>query len=253
MRSAIILVCAIIAVQLAGQSAGWAYELKPISRVFAPSGSRATQAFEIANDGAERIALTISFSTLERDESYAETNRDAGDEFLAYPAQMILAPGGRQTVRVTWLGAPDPARELVYRIIVAQVPIEQLGGEPLADAPQGRVRVMLSYRGTLFIRPAKAAPDIAPQGAAPVIEAGGKRALAIVLANAGTAVGLVKSCAISIAPATGGAAFALSPNEVAALHNTRVLGGSRRRYVVPWQVGLPVGPMKATGRCVVEP
>ena len=103
MRSAIILVCAIIAVQLAGQSAGWAYELKPISRVFAPSGSRATQAFEIANDGAERIALTISFSTLERDESYAETNRDAGDEFLAYPAQMILAPGGRQTVRVTWL------------------------------------------------------------------------------------------------------------------------------------------------------
>jgi fimbrial chaperone protein len=252
-RTTLVLLCAVLGVQLAGQSASWAYQLNPISRVFAPSGSKANQSFEITNDSAERVALTVSFATLERDESYAETNRDAGDEFLAYPAQMILQPGRRQTLRVTWLGAPDPARELVYRIIISQVPIERLGGAQLADAPQGQVRVMLSYRGTLFIRPAKAAPDIAPLAAAPVIEAGGHRSLAITLANTGTAVGLVKSCTVSIAPAAGGAAIALTPADLAVLRNTRVLGGGRRRYIVPWPAGLPIEPMKATGRCAVEP
>jgi fimbrial chaperone protein len=252
MRFALVLLCAVL-VQLVGQPASWAYQLVPISRVFAPTGSKATQSFEIMNDSTERIALTVSFATLERDESYAETNRDAGDEFLAYPAQMILAPGGRQTLRVTWLGAPDPTRELVYRIIVTQVPIEQLGGAHVADAPKGQVRMMLSYRGTLFIRPPKAAPDIAPQAVAPAIDAAGRRSLAITLANAGTAVGLVKSCTVSAVPADGGAAIALSPTELAALRNTRVLGGGRRRYVVPWPDGVPVRPMKAAGRCVVEP
>ncbi|MBA3463591.1 MAG: molecular chaperone [Deltaproteobacteria bacterium] len=161
-----LLIAASLLVQLIGERTSDAYRLEPISRVFAPTGSKATQSFEINNDGNERIALVVSVQTLERDDSYVETNRDAEDEFLIYPPQMVLSPGKRQTLRVTWLGDTNLAREKAYRIVVQQVPIEQL--DPTAKnttTPDGRVRVLLNYRGTLFIRPLRAAPKISIEAA----------------------------------------------------------------------------------------
>jgi len=32
-----------------------------------------------------------------------------------------------------------------------------------------------------------------------------------------------------------------------------VLGGGKRRYVIPWPTGLTPGAVKATGQCTVEP
>jgi fimbrial chaperone protein len=247
-----VLLLSVFVIQLVGGPASAAYQLEPISRVFSPSGAKATQSFELVNSGAERVALMISFATLERDELYVEANRDAEDEFLAYPSQMILPPGARQTVRVTWLGTPNPARELTYRIIVTQVPIEQLDRSArAADAPTGKMRITVSYRGTLFIRPPNAAPHVVLADAVPATAADGSRALAITLSNTGTAVGLVKKCAIRLSAA--GAAISLPPAALTALHNTRVLGGSRRRYVVPWPTDLAPGPVTATGQCSVAP
>jgi fimbrial chaperone protein len=251
MKSTVLLVTAFVVVQLVGEPASAAYQLEPISRVFSPSGSKATQSFEVVNGGTERVALMISFATLERDELYVETNRDAEDEFLAYPAQMIVAPGGRQTVRVTWLGTPNPARELTYRIIVTQVPLERLDQSAVAEEPaKGQMRITVSYRGTLFIRPPKAAPRIGVAAAEPATAADGSRALAIVLDNSGTAVGLVKHCTVRLARA-GGPPVTLPPAALVAVQNTRILGGGRRRYVVPWPADMKPGPVTATGQCAV--
>lgn len=242
-----VLVVAGLLVQLLGEGSSAAYKLEPISRVFAPTGSNATQSFEIINDGAERIALTVSILTLARDEAYVETNRDAEDDFLVYPAQMVLSPGKRQTLRVTWLGTPTPTRELTYRIVVEQVPIELL--DPKAKpAPElaGQVRVMIAYRGTLFIRPPHASPSIAVEA-----RAASDGALVVTLVNRGGAVGLVKSCAVTLQPATG-PAIELSATAVGVMRNHRVLAGGRRRYIVAWPAGLSPQPVRATGRCVVE-
>jgi fimbrial chaperone protein len=254
MKSILFVIATTFVVQLAAESASAAYQFQPISRVFAPSGAQATQSFEVVNDGKARVALAISFATLERDELYFETNHDAEDEFLAYPAQMILAPGARQTVRVSWLGTPNPARELTYRIIVMQVPLEQLDHAGRDDdQARGQMRLLLTYRGTLFIRPPHAAPRVVLQAAEPSAGADGSRALAITLSNTGTAVGLVKTCAVRLVSAAGGPEITLSATTLAALHNTRVLGGGKRRYTVPWPTNLPAGPVRASGQCTVEP
>jgi fimbrial chaperone protein len=249
----LLLFLTIALVQLVGERASLAYQLHPISRVFAPSGSKATQAFELSNSGGDRVAVTISFVTLERDESYAETNRDAEDEFLAYPSQLILEPGARQTVRVTWLGTVTPSRELTYRIVVTQVPIELLDRTARPAAPaRGQMRIMLSYRGTLFIRPPKATPRVVLHAAVLATAADGSRGLAVTLENAGTATGLIKTCAIRVASAAGGREIALSPIALTGLRNTRVLGSSKRRYVLPWPAELRPGAVRATGQCTVE-
>jgi len=254
MKSIVLVIVTAFAIQLVNEPTSGAYQLEPISRVFSPSGSKATQSFELVNTGADRVAVTISFATLERDERYVETNRDAEDEFLAYPAQVILAPRTRQTVRVTWLGSPTPTRELAYRIIVTQVPLALLDRNARTeDRPHGQMQIMLSYRGTLFIRPSKAAPRLVLHAAELETAADGSRALAITLHNAGTAVGLVKTCALRVASMGGGVEIALSATTVAALHNTRVLGGGKRRYVVPWPNDLRPGALRATGQCSAEP
>jgi fimbrial chaperone protein len=253
MKSMIFVIAIAVAVQLAGESASAAYQFQPISRVFSPTGSKATQSFEVVNSGANRVAVTVSFATLERDEQYVETNRDAEDEFLAYPAQMILEPGARQTLRVTWLGTPKPTRELAYRIIVTQVPIERIDRTKVDDRVKGQVQIMLTYRGTLFIRPPKAAPRVVLGAAALETGADGRPALAFMLENTGTAVGLVKTCAVRLAPAAAGPGISLPPAALAVVQNTRVLGGGKRRYVLPWPAGVTPGPVKATGQCSVEP
>ncbi len=235
-------------VQLVGERSSAAYKFEPISRVFAPAGSNATQAFEIINDGTERIAVTVSMLTLERDEVYVETNRDADDEFLVYPAQIVLSPGKRQTVRVTWLGDAKPTRELTFRIVVEQVPIELL--DPKArPSPElaGRVRVMLAYRGTLFIRPPQASPNITVEA-----RPAAKNALEVTLVNRGTAVGLVKSCAVTLQPVQG-SAIEVPATALAVMRNHRVLAGGRRRYLLAWPAGLSPQPVKAISRCTVEP
>lgn len=254
MKSALLMIGVAVAVQLAGETDSAAYKLEPISQVFEPTGSKATRSFELVNSGAERVALTISFATLERDGSYVETNRDADDEFLAYPAQLVLAPGARQTVRVTWLGSPQPAHELAYRIVVTQVPIEAVDRAAAPDVqPAGKVRVLLNYRGTLFIRPPTATPRVALETAASLADPTQGAALAITLANTGTGIGRIKSCTVRLAPAAGGAAVELSARELEPLRNTRVLARSKRRYLVAWPPGLPAGPVKVSGRCSVEP
>jgi fimbrial chaperone protein len=252
MQPALFMIAMAIAVQLFGETSSAAYQLQPISRVFAPSGSKATQSFEVVNDGVERLAVTVSFATLERDEAYVESNRDAEDEFLAYPAQVIVPPGGKQTIRVTWLGATKGTREQTYRIIVTQVPLSVLDSTAKSSTPTGKLEVLMTYRGTLFIRPANAAPKIALHNAELVTSPQG-RMLAVTLANTGAAVGLVKSCTLTLAPSAGGAPVTLSLATPATLGNTRVLAGNKRRYVVPWPTELLPGPVTATGQCSVAP
>jgi len=246
---------AALLVQLFGESQGLAYQFEPISRVFAPAGSEATQSFTLTNGSTERVALTISFQTLERDASYVETNHDADDEFLAYPPQVILAPGSKQKVRVSWLGEPNPARELTYRIVVEQVPIEVLDPTAKPAVPlAGEVRVLLNYRGTLFIRPPKATPKIAVVAAAPTPGANGSSLLAVTLRNAGLAMGTVRGCTLRLTPTSGGATtLDLVESDLVPLRDTRILAGDDRRYLISWPAAMPLGPLNVVGSCTFTP
>ncbi|MEY2978723.1 MAG: molecular chaperone [Prochlorotrichaceae cyanobacterium] len=142
-----------------------AFKLIPISRVFTPAGSGATQSYEIVNDGEEPIAVEISVVernvALDGRESYAP----ADEEFLVYPPQMILNPNQTQVVRVTWLGDPQPLQELAYRLIAEQLPIELVQSAATSTTqPTGAVQVALRYAGSIFIRPNNVAADVVLDG-----------------------------------------------------------------------------------------
>ena len=252
MRSLIPFLVVASAVVLAPAAPCFAFELRPMSRVFATSGSNATQSFEVVNRGADRVALEVTVVSLERDESYVETNHGADDDFLVYPSQIVLRAGATQAIRVSWLGEPNLARERTYRIVVSELPIEVVS-PPQKGAPVavGKMRIFLTYKGTLFIRPAGAAPRVAVGQAVSVTGADGVPSLALSLENSGSSVGLVRGCAVRLQGA--GQTIDVAPAALAPLKNTRILAGSRRRYLLAWPPSLPVGPVTATARCDVEP
>lgn len=226
-----------------------AFSFEPISRVFDPSGSRATQTFVIHNTSPDRIAIEVTVGTLARDLDYVESSRPADAEFLVVPSQVIVGPGKRQTVRVKWLGDPAPRSERAFRIIVSQLPIELVepGAPPPATAT-GHVRVLLNYRGSLWVRPRGAAPKIAVESAAAVVGADGVRRLAIVVRNRGTANGTIAGCRGSLrSPATGAAV--LVPGSLDLLKHTRILAGGRRRYLLPWPASMAVTPVTPRIQC----
>jgi fimbrial chaperone protein len=249
MKTPIVYAVAALAVQMLAASPASAYQLNPMSQVFSPSGSGATQSFEIVNDGKGRIAIEVSMTSLERDESYVEINRDAGDDFLVYPPQIIIPAGGRQMVRVTWLGDPSPRVERAYRLVATQLPIELL--DPAAKAPPlavGQMRVLVTYKASVFIRPRLAAAKLA-LGAVDVAKGeGGANVLALTVENSGTGGAVIASCAVRLTSA--GTTIALSDAGVA---KSRVPAGARRRYLLPWPAGLPVGPVTAEGDCRAKP
>ena len=244
MKLALIVMAAVFA-QLATAGSASAYKLEPISRVFTPSGSSSSQTFELTNSGSERVAVMMSFTTLELDADHNESNRPADDDFLVYPAQILLPPNGRQTVRVTWLGTPNPASELAYRIIAQQVPIELLD-KTAPPTPTGQMKVLVTYRGSIYIRPAAAAPKIVLDSAE-VTEEAGHEALVVTLRNAGSAVGLLKNCSVRIE--TKSAAFDVPVANMSAIVNTRILARHTRRYRLPWPSTLQPGALKVSGKC----
>src|SRR5688572_9827505 len=91
-----------------------------------------------------------------------EQGSNADDDFLVYPAQILLEPGGRQTVRVTWLGDPAPGQELPYRLLAEQLPIEQIwpdaGLRPTVAV--GKLVILYRYKGSAYIRPRGVKPDV---------------------------------------------------------------------------------------------
>jgi fimbrial chaperone protein len=219
-----------------------AFTLEPISQVFTPAGPGAVQTYAVRNPGAEAVAISISVHTRAVDVEGVEHNQSAEDDFLVYPPQFIVPPGGQQTVRVSWLGTPSPEGELAFRLVVDQLPIEALeAGARASGRPVGSVRLLHTYRGSIYIRPAKARPALAVERAALEKDAQGRPALAVLLSNAGSARAPLLEQQLQVRARKGGQSVVLPAARNEGTLSLVVMAGGKRRLRLPWPEGLPVG------------
>lgn len=218
-----------------------AFQFRPMSQVFAPSGANATRAYEVVNDNEERIAVEVTVVERHMDLDGAETYRPAEDDFLIYPAQLILEPGATQVVRVSWLGDPAPTQELAFRLVAEQLPIHLVDpSQPPAEKPVGQVQILLRYLGALFVRPEGVQATVEIEAVVPQ----GDSQLAVTLANSGNASASLQDLSLTLT--AQGQSVTLSPEQLKDVVGTTVLAGQSRRYLVPRPAGLPQGPTTAT-------
>lgn len=133
------------------------FQLRPISRDFAPSGRNATQTFEVINSNDRPVAVRLTVLRRGLTPEGIET-RDAIDgEFVVFPSRVALEPGSSQTVRVQWRGQQTVDRELAFRLIAEEVPVDFAAAE---EAGTGSIRIAFRWEAALYVLPPGGAADV---------------------------------------------------------------------------------------------
>ena len=217
-----------------------AFKLSPIRMEFEPSGRGANQAFRLENDSSNSVPVQISMLTRQMDLDGNETNAPAEDDFLVYPPQVLLKPKQVQTVRVKWLGNRKPEKELAYRILAEQLPVD-LDKEKQSGA---RINLLVRYLGSVYIVPKGAKADVLLESAVPQTDAAGNRRLELIFHNRGTAHTILHDLRLKIQ--AGDKTIELGPEALPKVSGENLLAGQKRRFTIPWPEGLPDGPLHVT-------
>jgi fimbrial chaperone protein len=225
--------------------AGAMFQLDPPSREFAPSGGGATQSFEIISNGDQPVAVQIQVTKRVVALDGIETNPIEENDFLVYPPQIVVEPGKQQTIKVTWLGDPNPAKELSYRLIAEQVPVNLTEVTATQQKVAASVKILFKYGGAIYITPNNAAPRLVIESASPQKTKDGKDELVLTLENQGTAHQLLRGIKIVLTP-NQGQAIKLTKDQLKEIETQNVLAGNKRQFVLPWPKELPVSPVTAT-------
>lgn len=230
---------------LSDMRAALAFQLSPISQVFEPIGEESTQSYEVINNTDESIAVEVSMVVREMNLHGEESYTPAEDDFLIYPPQMILAPDEVQTVRVTWLGDPEPTQELAYRLVAEQLPINLIDPDaPVPNRISAEVKLAFRYLGSVFIRPQGVAPTVDLVSVEPVTGANGEPMLAVTLNNQGTGGARLSDWQLQLT--SQGTTVNLTPALVDEIRGQMILPQHTRQFVIPWPQGLPPGLVTAT-------
>jgi fimbrial chaperone protein len=233
-------------VVLSSISPALAFKLEPISKVFEPAGTAATQSYKIINDTSEQIAVELSMMKRKISLEGEETTEKADDDFLVYPSQIILPPQGVQSVRVTWLGNPNPEKELNYRIIAEQLPIN------LKDTQQSQsqaiaagIKITFRYIGSVYIRPKNTQSKVILNGITHEKSKDGNDLLVITFDNQGTRRAVLSELNLNLT-SDKGTQFTLKPEQLEGVNNGLILAGNQRRFSIPWPQQLPIGKVTGT-------
>ena len=225
---------------LASVPAALAFTLVPIKMEFEPAGRGASQAFRLENDSSNTVPVQLSMLTRQMDLDGKETNTPAEDDFLVYPPQVLLKPNEVQTVRVKWLGTPKPEKELAYRILAEQLPVNLEKEKP----GESRINVLVRYLGSVYIVPKGAKAEVVLESTAPQTDAAGKRRIELIFHNRGKAHSMLNDLRLKIQ--AGGKTVELGPEALPNVAGENVLAGQKRRFLLPWPEGLPEGPVQVT-------
>jgi fimbrial chaperone protein len=217
-----------------------AFRLVPMREEFDPAGRGANRAFRVENDGNETVAIQISMLKREITLEGQELTTPADEEFIVYPPQFLLEPRQAQTIRVKWIGDANPARELAYRIVAEQLPVN-FSKHPTGGA---KVNLLVRYVGSIYIVPKTATPEISLESVRMRMNADLSRSLELTFSNTGTKHDVLRNLRLRLQ--SGGQTVELGPEQLEGVSGENLLSGSRRRFTIPWPVGLPDGRITAT-------
>jgi fimbrial chaperone protein len=133
----------------AGPAAAGTFSIAPVRIEL--QGSQRTAVLTVHNDDA--APLVVQVSTLNWTQTGGEEGNAPTRELLATPPVFTLPPNGEQIVRVALRREPDAARELDYRLLLAEVP------QP-ADRNFTGLRVALRLSIPVFVKAASQGPAL---------------------------------------------------------------------------------------------
>ena len=137
----------------------WAMRVSPMVSELTTSGAGSTARIEVGNIGNAPLPFETVLTRMELDQDGNMTEVPADEEFLVFPPQGIVSVGGRQVVRVQWIGAPDIPTSQAFYLWVRQLPVD-ISTEPTDSGGTASVQVLYTMKALIVVAPEGAQPDV---------------------------------------------------------------------------------------------
>lgn len=235
-----------------------AYTVAPNHLTLRPVGGDSSAFLQLENKGVKAAAVELTIDEHHKDiDGQTINGKEAGDDFIIYPAQLVMVPGDEASVQVRWIGEPALDLERAYTLVAREVPIPRKSVEE-SEHTAGihlDVTVLTNYEVRIYVTPPGAKPKLVVESVTERPPPAGHGAaepgqLEVILANRGTAHQVLSNMTLVLTP-LGPAGTPLASNTVTLTAkdipamNKHLLVGDRRRLVFPRPAGLPAGPIRA--------
>lgn len=135
-----------------------AMRVSPMVLEMESRGSAAVARVEVQNINQGNLAFETRVFLMTFDDKGEMVETPADDRFLVFPPQGVLGPGGRQVMRLQWVGEPDLAASQAYYVSVQQLPVA-FEAKP-NDGVGAQVQVLYNMRALVVVAPPGAKPDV---------------------------------------------------------------------------------------------
>jgi len=216
-----------------------AYKLIPFSAELSPMGKLSRQVFRLENNGNKPIAIELRTFARAMDIHGVDILEPADKDFIIYPAQTIIMPGKSQAVRVDWIGEKNISKELAFRLITEQLPINF----DAENSEGAQISLLVRFIASVYIKPRYVKSNVILKSATFEIIENNKRALKLVFENLGNAHSLLRKPILTLS--SGGKTITLSSKELNTIRKQNILENHVRQFFIPWPKMLPEGEIKA--------
>jgi P pilus assembly chaperone PapD len=143
---------ATIAIAALAAPAG-AMSVSPVQLELTSAGKASRAQLAVSNPGTAPLTVETTLQAITLNEDGHRKTSPAGDEFLVFPPQAIIPPGGTQVFRVQWVGEPELPHSKSFMLMVAQVPVKLPAGKPA-------VQVVFSMGAMINVKPPLGQPAL---------------------------------------------------------------------------------------------
>ncbi len=225
---------------------GDAYDVTPMVIQLQPTGARSSATMVVTNTHPIPVAIEIhSYRRTQKPDGTDDLVPDERDLIIT-PPQMVIAPKSSQTIKVQWIGEQNPEKELAYRIVTEQLPIDFKKVQRQDFSAD--LKVKYRYEVALYVAPKSPKSLASLVSAKPIAAPGGSRQIELTIRSDGNTRAILDKPVLRLS-AAGGAAVKLEGSAVQPLIGLNILPGSQRvvRIAAPenWGQGEITGSLSS--------
>lgn len=149
-----------------GSAAAVAMRVSPMVLEMETRGTNAVARIEVQNINQGNLAFETRITRMGFDANGDIVETPADEDFLVFPPQGVLAPGGRQVIRLQWVGDPELPTSQAYYVSVNQLPVALEPGA--VDSVGAQVQIVYHMKALVVVAPPGATPDVEAVGVRPI-------------------------------------------------------------------------------------
>ena len=210
----------------------------PVHIEMTTAGSSGRRQILVTNEAKVALPVEIGIQRMAMDEEGNRKLSKAGDEFLIFPPQAVIAPGGTQVFRLQWVGEPLIGQSESFIISVGQVPVK---------LPEGKsaLQVVMSFGVIVNVAPPQGVGSLRIASTGVTTDRSGKRQPTITVENPTKVHALLPQSTVRLT--SGGWSRTFEGVELdEKLGIGLVQPGRKRKFVLPVELPPAVASVQAT-------